>query len=561
MARVEAKSRVFPIAGGLHDSVDPRLLRPDEASAMNRVEHNRYALEGGQGSVKVTRSGLKATGMRFGKRTFKDGSGGYVCIPANDRYYNLIATPKDFTLEFFLYIHEHPDDTSDSRTLVCHGAPYTSGLLSWEVNLISSTSSGNDSLIQFAWRDSTVGFNQVKSFSRKLHLRTPYHIRLVFRLTNSPQEVDLYVDNVFQETIQLYIGSSRPIQAVNAPIYLGGAGLYGSPWHTQAAKVTLQDVRLWDAALSASDEDVTRYSSEVLDPVGHTYEDNLQGWWPLDDGYGRVVRDRSRWSNDGYMGPSAIVVTEGKKAADGAIFLDGHTSFLQADLRWRDLFSEEFLPFNHKADAGTLSEVKVGLSVRCAVLDQSWAGSSAVRFAELAGNQGRDRPTIALGLTTDGRIRFQTYYRSGLTALTGDTVTPGIVHMWEGHIKITPTAVDISLYEDGAVKDSTTLLPSGNGMDDAVRLRIGCTADYTTRRLGRASTRPVARSRFPSSWRRCASGSPGSTATRFSSAGKRSSIQSSSSRTLAPPRATSPRVPRPSRPMGPWTTLSSTPSS
>ncbi|MCG8433881.1 MAG: hypothetical protein MJA83_07620, partial [Gammaproteobacteria bacterium] len=209
------------MAGGLRDRLGGRMVRPGAAALMDRIEHNREATEGGLGSQKVTRSGPKTTCLRFGRETFRSGKGSYVLIPANNRYFNLLNTPTDFSIEFHIDFSELPPANSDPRTLICHGAPYTAGILSWELNYIKDPTSG-EILLQLAWRDDGTfsGSNniQAKAWTKLFYLRTTYQIRVTFDFNAgaTPDDFELFVDNVSQGTIDNQITTKRPITAVNA---------------------------------------------------------------------------------------------------------------------------------------------------------------------------------------------------------------------------------------------------------------------------------------------------------------------------------------------------------
>ncbi len=476
----ELGGAVYPIAGGLRDRLGARGVGPGAASALNRIEHNRLAAEAGRGAVKVARLAPKTAALRLGRLRAANDEAGYVLIPAANRFSNRIASGSDFTLEFFLEIDEIPDTSTDYRTLICHGAPYTSGRLSWELNLIKSATS-NAALLALGWTDSGAfsGTNALftRAWSAELHKRTRYHVRIRFAFEAGAvfDNFELFLDNVAVASIDNDVGGTkRPLLEVNAPIYIGGIGLYPNATSSnKSAQVRIQDLRLVSGLLSASDADVVKYSTEALDPAGTTYAASLLGWWPLDDGGGQIARDGSKYANDGYFGPSLPVVRRGLKAAPGAIFLDGHTSFLQADFRYRDLFREEFLP-NHMATA-----FRYGFTVRCAILDKShiYAGSPGCRFAELAGEQVRDRPACVYEYDASGFLRARFYAGGALQQIaTASEVVPGTMQILD-FFQNNVAGNEQHFYIDGELVGSAAFV---TGVDQAVRVRVGATADFVS---------------------------------------------------------------------------------
>jgi len=442
---------------------------------MSRIELNNGAVEGGLGAKKVTLSGPRTGALEFGKNNYRNGKGAYLLIPAQTRYYDLVNNSTDFTVEFNLRIIDFPP-TGFARSILVHGAPYTSGDISWGLNILEN---GGDYYLQFVWQEDTTGSLLSKTWSRKFFKRTTSQIRIVFRF-GSPDEFDLYVDNVFHSTIDNTVGTKRFLNALNAPIYIGGEG---SQTDDKALHFKISDFRVWSAVLNANDSDVAKFTGRMLDPVGHQYEEQLEGWWRMDDGAGRIVKDHSRWGNHGYMGPGAIVVTNGKRAADGAVFLDGHTSFLQADLRWADLFRNEFDSFNFDTTAAS-PKIRFGISVRAAILDLSYSGAGAAgcRWAELSGGDKRDRPALSFGYNASGNPVSSYYWQGASRTLTSSlSIEPGKVKMWETFLDLDTTPV-MDFYIDGNLEASASspVPTTGPHADIPKQLRIGSSANYST---------------------------------------------------------------------------------
>lgn len=474
MARVAKNVSVLPLAGGLRDRLGGRLIGDGQAVAMSGIEHNRVALESRKGSEKVTRTGPKTTCLELGKETFRNGEGGYVLIPANDRYYDLVNAASDLSVEFFLEIMELPTGGSDYRTVITCSSPYTLDRLGWEINLVSNVAF-DGAVLQFAWGSGGSRFLKGVA-TRDFYPRTRYHLRFVIEPNATADDtVAVYVDNALEDTLTLFVGTSKPLDPVNAPIYIGGRGSYPTAvgaGTTNAAHIKIQDLRIWSKAQDSSDADVARYSSEVLNPVGHSDEADLVGWWPLDDGYNNIAEDRSRWGNHGYFGPSALVVRKGMKATPGAIFLDGHTSFLQADLRFKDLIQNEFIP-NNQAVAG----FRYGFSVRAAVLDGSVLGSGGnpIQFAELNGEDKNSQTVAAFGVNNSGQP-IARHYNGSTRTITGTAlIVPGQMKMWDFFLD--NSNADQEFYLDGESQGSSSLV-GGDAME-LKRVRVGCLANRT----------------------------------------------------------------------------------
>lgn len=448
---------------------------------MDRIEHTRQSIASGKGARKLTREGPRTACLEIGGSTYPNGEAGYAMIPARDEYAALLSAPTDFTIEFTLEIREAPTSTGDYETVLCWGSPYTADALNLELYLTKD--SGSDAAhLYIGWTDDgtySASTNRYsKSWQRNMYINTVYHCRLVvtFNLTTTPDVFELFVDNVSAGTVDNSVtGTKRPIQANNAPIYLGGIGGYPNVSSGRdTAKVRIQDLRIYSAALDEADATVVRFTTEALIPEDSTYSANLLGYWPLDEGAGHIVHDKTHAKNHGFLGPGAIAITDKVQSADGALYLDGHTNFLQADLRYHNAYEAEWRP-NSFINSGT--EVRYGLSLRLAVLDLSRVGTGAVRVAELMGSDRRDRPAAALEIDTNGMPRFAWYDGGSIQYLTASTaLTPGKVHLFEFFLDGANNTQEF--YIDGELADSD--VRAGCDADLPKFLRVGSSADYGT---------------------------------------------------------------------------------
>jgi hypothetical protein len=475
-------SRVFPLASGLHDRVGARAVPRGGAAELDRVEFTRLGVESGKGSVKVTRQSAKTACLQIGKKRYKNEEAGYAMIPALKEYSDILTNRNSFSLEFVLEIDELPTSTADYHTILSWAGAYTSQALNLELYLNKDTAT-DAAIMWVAWTDDgtysgAAGTKVTKSWLIEMFPRTTYNVRIVFAQTNDAtiNNFDLYINNTLAGTITNQVGAFKaPFQVSESPIYIGGIGAYpNSSTGRQSGRFKIQELRLWSVALDPADATVTRFTHEALDINDHTNAGSLLGYWPLDDGHGKLIRDLSRYKNEGFFGPSVVAVCNGRTAAKGAIFLDGHTSFLQADLRYQDVYKREFRPYNQD-NAGTAN--RYGLALRFAVLDKSFKGISHCRIAELSGGDRRDRPAAAIEVDTNGFIRVRWYDAGALRTLVAlAECEAGKMYMVEFHMD--GATNNQALYIDGVVQ--ATDVRVGCDADLIKQLRIGAAVEYTT---------------------------------------------------------------------------------
>jgi hypothetical protein len=150
------------------------------------------------------------------------------------------------------------------------------------------------------------------------HLAASYTAEPVYtgREVRSRCTLTLYVNGVPAPTTRVELSTSGTLNAPRVDLRMGVAGSAGDSARPTGYTGRLQDVRIWTRAVGP-----TQLAQISADPKDIGDRRGLAGWWPFDEGSGRVAQDR--------VGTSTATISSGRLwelsplGAAWQVYLDG----------------------------------------------------------------------------------------------------------------------------------------------------------------------------------------------------------------------------------------------